>query len=531
MAKEYKRYTIKYGRNSLPKDYTQLDYIESSGTQYIDTGINYDVNKTLSIYFDGNTTNDSLNSQYCFGWNAGGMIKTGSNYWDWFDSASSHTSNVPSNIRTQIMLKINSGVNSDTEISLTQGTTTNYTRGHSGISSYTTSPFKLFAVESSSTVYGYLRAYSFKIYNNDTLVRDFIPAKDFKNRIGMYDLTWDNTRCGVKVFDGTENWGASGNYFSYTISNLKPSMYGYCYCTHFKSRKPGGPGDIQVGANTNTTYWFEVSSKPEGVVDVTTWKAWLKQQYDNGTPVTIYYQRTTDDVLQPPFYENRGSGKFIEGTKTLKRYVVKNNKEILPDTYQQLEYIQSSGTQYINTEYKPNSNTKVITKFKTNEEPNGFRWFFNARNENVAGGGFGLGCNGQGYITSDFNDRQISSVKLINNEFYLIEKDSNICKINNITLTNTPSTFSVNYNLPIFTLNNIGTISYDSVIKSCCYYFKIYENNVLMKYLVPAKRKSDNEIGMYDLVGKQFYTNSGTGKFIAGDIIPNIKRYVIKGEI
>ena len=33
---------------------------------------------------------------------------------------------------------------------------------------------------------------------------------------------------------------------------------------------------------------------------------------------------------------------------------------------------------------------------------------------------------------------------------------------------------------------------------------------------VPARRDSDGEIGMYDLVTNTFFTNSGTGEFIAG---------------
>lgn len=35
--------------------------------------------------------------------------------------------------------------------------------------------------------------------------------------------------------------------------------------------------------------------------------------------------------------------------------------------------------------------------------------------------------------------------------------------------------------------------------------------------LVPCYRKSDGEIGMYDLVNGVFYTNSGSGTFIKGD--------------
>ena len=35
-------------------------------------------------------------------------------------------------------------------------------------------------------------------------------------------------------------------------------------------------------------------------------------------------------------------------------------------------------------------------------------------------------------------------------------------------------------------------------------------------YLIPVKRTTDNVLGMYDLCSKTFYTNAGTGDFIAG---------------
>ena len=42
---------------------------------------------------------------------------------------------------------------------------------------------------------------------------------------------------------------------------------------------------------------------------------------------------------------------------------------------------------------------------------------------------------------------------------------------------------------------------------------KISDWTTLVRDLVPCYRKSDGEIWLYDLVGKQFYTNAGTGTF------------------
>lgn len=51
------------------------------------------------------------------------------------------------------------------------------------------------------------------------------------------------------------------------------------------------------------------------------------------------------------------------------------------------------------------------------------------------------------------------------------------------------------------------------------YYAKFFENGEIALDLVPAIRNSDNEPGMYDLVNKVFYTNSGSGSFTTGPAI------------
>ena len=50
---------------------------------------------------------------------------------------------------------------------------------------------------------------------------------------------------------------------------------------------------------------------------------------------------------------------------------------------------------------------------------------------------------------------------------------------------------------------------------------KIYGNGSLSLDLIPAKRKSDSVVGMYDVVSNTFYTNNGTGTFGAGNNVSN----------
>jgi len=56
-------------------------------------------------------------------------------------------------------------------------------------------------------------------------------------------------------------------------------------------------------------------------------------------------------------------------------------------------------------------------------------------------------------------------------------------------------------------------------------YVRIYSYSVknsadaLIKNLVPVRRNSDNVVGMYDTVTQTFFTNAGTGTFIAGPAV------------
>lgn len=51
--------------------------------------------------------------------------------------------------------------------------------------------------------------------------------------------------------------------------------------------------------------------------------------------------------------------------------------------------------------------------------------------------------------------------------------------------------------------------------------FKMYDrtNDSLVRNLIPAKRTSDDALGMYDLVNNEFYANAGSGAFIAGNVL------------
>lgn len=65
--------------------------------------------------------------------------------------------------------------------------------------------------------------------------------------------------------------------------------------------------------------------------------------------------------------------------------------------------------------------------------------------------------------------------------------------------------------------NNTNGLITTTGFKGTVYSFKINKSGVLVQNLVPVRRKSDSEYGMWDTVTEMFFGNSGSGKFGGGD--------------
>lgn len=188
--------------------------------------------------------------------------------------------------------------------------------------------------------------------------------------------------------------------------------------------------------------------------------------------------------------------------------------------YTQLEYIESTGTQYINTNYYPNGNMKYELEI-TNSSINGV--LFGAYNTTWTDGN-GLYTNvggGNKHWIHYYSNTETSHWSTKNEEIVM---DKGNLTINGVRVASSnDKTFNVNNPLYIFAGNMGGNI--EQRTKYRLHYFKMYDNNTLVRDFSPVKRKSDNVLGLYDKVNNVFYTNAGTGTFIAGPIKDNITNY------
>lgn len=193
-----------------------------------------------------------------------------------------------------------------------------------------------------------------------------------------------------------------------------------------------------------------------------------------------------------------------------------NNYGVLPDGYTELGYIQSSGTQYIDTGFKHNQNTRVVMDaMMTGATANA--WLFEGRTSSAANakGVFFYQASGQkfnaDYSATSQSRHAFTSVALTDR--LGIDYDHNTCTINSETHTFTAASFQSPYNLTLFACNTAGTIAGYATMR--LYSCQIYDNGELIRDFVPCTN-DQNEVGLYDLVNEQFYHNFGSGEFTAG---------------
>lgn len=192
-------------------------------------------------------------------------------------------------------------------------------------------------------------------------------------------------------------------------------------------------------------------------------------------------------------------------------------ESLLPKGYTQLEYIESSGDQYIDTGFKPNQNTVVEVIAKLNFGT-GTSFIFSARDGANTSYGFPFGILFNGTIfRSDFGSSKTNFSSVPSYDKYLFRQSKSECMIGPYSVTNKPNNFQCNYNLFIFGSPDGGEPNY--FLTGVLYSAVVFNNGEKIRDFIPCKSPSQ-QIGLYDLVGNSFYTNGGTGSFISGPEIP-----------
>ena len=180
----------------------------------------------------------------------------------------------------------------------------------------------------------------------------------------------------------------------------------------------------------------------------------------------------------------------------------------LPTGYTELEYIESTGTQWIDTGTRQARfvhdiafTTRTIYNLMGNNPGAGWYW---GQNRSAVVDGYELGPY---HISMDSSVRRTI-------EYNNLDAANIQLSVGGQTITHSTTGFGVTPEYAVFHIT--GDNQYYTSAK--LYGLKVYDaNNALVRNFVPAQHGT--EIGLYDTVSRQFFDNDGEGVFTAGPVV------------
>ena len=256
----------------------------------------------------------------------------------------------------------------------------------------------------------------------------------------------------------------------------------------------------------------------------------------NGTPTLQFYKRgfNLGGSSQPTWQD-----VILHGTTALTLVNAKadsleylklfggTEQRNLPSGYTQVEYLESSGTQYIDTGINDITNSEFEVVAQQTSITCAFPTIMGALDLDskykvicglsTSNNTFYSQCGGpNGFIVSSVpNDTQKHTFKVTTTtNQQTLQIDDTAVVIGNYAITSTTA-----YPLTICARNK-DTVS--NFTNQKVFSVRIKKSGTLVCNLIPARRNSDNVLGMYDTVTGNFLTNAGTGTFTAGaDVTPS----------
>lgn len=222
------------------------------------------------------------------------------------------------------------------------------------------------------------------------------------------------------------------------------------------------------------------------------------------------------DVVNDVFYTNAGSGSFTVGPDII----------AIPSEYQKVEYIQSSGTQYIDTGVKVSTNNKITMDVQFDDASymqlnGGYYTYKEGETSYTIRNDIGVTSSGMFFMGASSTSITTNVTADTNRHTFMVDATTGEWSIDGVGGSVAPASHS-DYDVNVLIGARSGRKASGAIVDSTYYCeekiydVRIYTSGILARAFVPCYRKSDDKPGLYDMMSNTFYTNDGTGEFTLG---------------
>lgn len=287
--------------------------------------------------------------------------------------------------------------------------------------------------------------------------------------------------------------------------------------------KEGGPTEAEKKVTLDCSHFGETS---EGAADGGVLLGLATPMvFDIIVPVSAFadgFEAKITDVLGETFYttlETAEDNTIARSTITKMPSKKVHLQTPLLEGYTALEYIESTGTQYINTGVIPSKNTSYSTSFcitgfsGDSQTVIGSNWKDNLCDRII--------ISASGHCTYQSNPAVTLINEVVVGTIYEAYKDGNCVGFegcSSVSFSNYPNTST----LPISIFATLKTSKLPEIFPEYFLHGKLYSAYIYdstkgsRMIMSPVKRISDNAVGMLDLVSETFFESVGSEAFIAG---------------
>lgn len=192
---------------------------------------------------------------------------------------------------------------------------------------------------------------------------------------------------------------------------------------------------------------------------------------------------------------------------TINSLVIAEPEPVLPQAYESVDYLESSGTQYIDTGVTVSGSLQYDVDISFSKLATAWSGIMGGGVAN-ANSAFALLAKQDMYSfqhgTSAFNDMSYS---------FVIDTLYNFILRHGFKGAGAYVPFTV-----INTNNHVHLFKASWMASSCdglrIHRVNIYDGLTEVRHMIPARRVNDDVLGMYDFITESFYTNNGTDEFI-----------------